>query len=131
MRELVGEILVHVCGDSCYKYSGSKVERICRHGFYHIIAFVDADWRCRRQGKPLRNVLFVVKQNKYGMQGRLLLYQEHPFECQTNYAGSAALRCNFDVQDLRCVLADSEWLGPTDELPHIGGRPEWGVHEYV
>ena len=43
------------------------------------------------------------------MQGRLLTFQEHPFEVQTNYAGSCALRCNLDVQDLRRVLPEELW----------------------
>ena len=69
--------------------------QICRHGFYHVVKI--GDWYRRRRGKPLRNALFVVKQEKFGMQGRLLLWQEHPFECQSNYAALAALRCNFDM----------------------------------
>ena len=32
MRRLACEILIHICGESCYKYSGAKVEQICRHG---------------------------------------------------------------------------------------------------
>ena len=63
IRELAREILVHICGESCYKYSGSGVQHICRHGYYHVISL--ADLRRRRRGKPLRNALFVVKQNKY------------------------------------------------------------------
>ena len=51
------------------------------------------------------------------MQGRLLLLQEHPFEVQTNYAGAAALRCNFDVQDLRRVLPESLWKQTDECLP--------------
>ena len=53
--------------------------------------------------------MFIVQQTKHGMQGRLLLFQEHPFEVQTNYAASCALRCNFDVQDLRRVLPEELW----------------------
>ena len=60
------------------------------------------------------------------MQGRLLQFQEHPFECKTNYAGSATLRCNFDVQDLRRVLPEEYWLGDEEELPHLGDCPGWG-----
>ena len=99
---------MHICGDSCYKYSGAKMEHICRHGFYYIIAL--ADWRRRRRGKALRNALFVIKQTSHGMQGRVLVFQEHPFECQSNYAGTASLRSNLDVQDLRRVFKESEWL---------------------
>ena len=57
VRALAAEILVHICGDSCFKDSGAKVERICRHGFYYIISL--ADWRRRRRGKALRNAFFV------------------------------------------------------------------------
>ena len=85
-----------------------------------------SDWECRhdgvcfrRQGKALRNSIFVVKQTKHGMQGRLLLFQEHPFECQTNYAGSAALRCNLDVQDLRRVLPEHLWKPDGVALPRL------------
>ena len=34
------------------------------------------------------------------MQGRVLSFQEHPFECLSNYAALNCVRCNFDVQDL-------------------------------
>ena len=40
VRELVQEVLTHICGESCFKYSGKKVERICRHGFYYIMELV-------------------------------------------------------------------------------------------
>ena len=104
VRGLAAEVLLHICGDSCYKYTGAKMEHICRHGFYYIVSL--ADWRRRRRGKPLRNALFVIKQCKYGMQGRLMMFQEHPFECPSNYAASVSLRYNFDVQDLRHVLPE-------------------------
>ena len=42
------------------------------------------------------------------------MFQEQPFEVQTNYAGASALRCNFDVQDLRQVLPERLWK-PTEE----------------
>ena len=122
VRELAAEILLHICGDSCFKYSGAKVEHICRHGFYHIIS-LGTDWRRRRRGKPLRNALFVIKQSKFGMQGRVMLFQEHPFECQSNYAAAAALRCNFDVQDLRRVTALEAMLNGGETMPHLGDRP--------
>ena len=50
----------------------------------------------------------IISQEKFGMQGRLLLFQEHPFECQSNYDALASLRCNFDMQDLRRVLPE-DW----------------------
>ena len=58
----------------------------------------------RRRGKALRAATVIVEDEKCGMQGRLLLIQEHPFECHTNYTATGVLRCNFDVQDLRRVL---------------------------
>ena len=127
---LGSEILVHICGESCFKYSGGKVAQICRHCYYYVTEF--AEWKRRRRGKPLRNTFAVVAQTKYGMQGRFLLIQEHPFECQSNYGALAALRCNFDVQDLRRVsaLRTSEdaaelcWMKPGMQLPHIGNRPD-------
>jgi hypothetical protein len=122
VRRLGAEVLVHICGDSCHKYSGSKTTQICRHGFYYVVSL--ADWRRRRRGKALRNSIAIVKQCKFGMQGRLLPLQEHPFECQSNYAALAALRCNFDMQDLRRVLPVQHWLA--GELPHLGDRPTWG-----
>ena len=123
VRRLATEILIHICGDSCYKYSGSKMVQICRHGFYYVVVVAD-DWHRRRRGKPLRNAVFVVRQSKFGMQGRLHLPQEHPFECQSNYAALGALRCNFDMQDLRRVLPEDDWLD--EELPHVGNQEAWG-----
>ena len=122
VRRLATEILIHVCGDSCFKYSGSKTTQICRHGFYYVVVL--EDWRRRRRGKPLRNALVVVRQSKFGMQGRILHFQEHPFECQSNYAALGALRCNFDMQDLRRVFPEENWL--EEELPHLGDRPDYG-----
>jgi len=122
VRRLGSEILIHVCGESCFKYSGTKATQICRHGFYYIVSL--ADWRRRRRGKALRNSLCVIKQTKFGMHGRVLLFQEHPFECQSNYGALAAMRCNFDMQDLRRVLPAEHWL--VGELPHLGDRPHYG-----
>ena len=122
--ELAREILVHVCGESCHKYSG-QTSKICRHGFYYIVALADC-WRRRRNGKPLRNVLFPVRDTQYGMQGRVLNFQLHPYECVTNYAGIAAFRSNLDVQDLRRVVKQEAWLDADETFPHVGSRPQWG-----
>ena len=100
----------------------AKTTHICRHGFYYVVSL--EDWHRRRRGKALRNSICIVQQSKIGIQGRLLPIQEHPFECQSNYAAVAALRCNFDMQDLRRVLPATFWL--EGELPHIGDRPSWG-----
>ena len=81
VRDLAAEILVHMCGESCFKYSGSTKKHICRHGLYHAIGL--EDWMRRRRGKALRNALFIVQADEYGMRGRILQLQEHPFECQS------------------------------------------------
>ena len=88
VRSLVTEVLIHICGESCFKYSGKGIERICRHGFYYIIELTP-EYRRRRRGKQLRNVLFIVKKNTFGMQGRIMGFQQHPFECQSNFVGTA------------------------------------------
>ena len=68
VRRLAAEVLLHVCGESCFKYTGAKCEHICRHGFYYIIALASDStgytFRRRRRGKTLRNALFVVKQSR-------------------------------------------------------------------
>ena len=81
----------------------------------------------KKRGKQLRSVLFIVKKNTHGLQGRLLGFQQHPFECLSNSAGTAALRCNLDVQDLRRVLPPEQWMAEGDQMPHIGDRPDWGL----
>jgi hypothetical protein len=124
VMQLAQEILIHICGDSCYKYSGARMQHICRHGYYYVISL--ADFRRRRRGKPLRNALFVIRKTGFGMEGRLMLFQEHPFECQSNYAGIGANRCNLDVQDLRRVLSPKHWLQDGEELPQLGARQDWG-----
>ena len=132
---LVSEALYHICGDSCFKYSGDSLKMICRHGFYYVIILETGDateehWRKRRRGKPLRNALFVVKATDHGMQGRILHFQEHPFEGPSNYGGVSAMRCNLDVQDLRRVLTEDRWMQADDLMPHIGDRPDWGYMNF-
>ena len=122
VRRLATEILIHICGESCYKYSSAKLTQICRHGFYYVV--VVGDWQRRRRGKPLRNAVCIIQETEFGMQGRLRLFQEHPFECQSNYGALAALRCHFDIQDLRRLLPAAEWL--EEELPHLGECPDLG-----
>ena len=107
---LASEVLTHICGESCFKYSADSLKLICRHGFYYIAMLetgnaTEGHWKQRRRGKPLRNALFVVRETDHGMQGRILHFQEHPFECLSNYGAIAAIRCNLDVQDLRRVLS--------------------------
>ena len=116
---------------------GAKLEHTCRHGFHCFVSL--AVWCRRRRGKALRNASLVVKQASHGMQGRVLNFQEHPFECQSNYAASAAMRCNFDAQDLRRVLPEEHWLAEGEDLPRLGGRPhrgymnvyEWNAENYT
>ena len=124
MRQLAADILIHMCDESCFKYSGAKMTQICRHGFYYVVVVEDC-WRRRRRGKPLRNALCIVKESAFGMKGRVQLFQEHPFECRSNYAGLAAMRCNLDVQGLRRIVPEDCWLGD-EELPHLGERSDFG-----
>ena len=128
VERLVSQVLIHICGESCYKYTKAKCTHICRHGFYYVVHL--AGWQRRRKGKYLRNALFVVKQTKHGMQGRILGFQEHPFECMSNYASATVMRCNLDVQDLRRVLPEDAWLGEDEALPTLGGRPSWGYMQH-
>ena len=128
---LAAEILTHIRGDICYKYSGNKVELLCRHGFYYIFTLYDDEsqetvYNDRRKGKPLCSSLFMIKQTTYGIQGRVMQFQQHPFDVQSNYAATAALRGNYDVQHLRRVLPENYWLPSNAELSHIGDRPVWG-----
>ena len=51
VRSLASEIFVHICGESCHKYSGKKKDKICRHGFYHIVNL--SDWEHRLDGVSL------------------------------------------------------------------------------
>ncbi|CAK0876829.1 unnamed protein product [Prorocentrum cordatum] len=147
VRSLATDIFVHICGDSCRKYSGpKKVQQICRRGFYYIAVLGDWGQRkegiaFRRRGKALRNQISIVKATKHGMQGRLLMLQEHPFEVQTNYAGAACIRCNLDVQRLRRVLPESLWKSEEEPCPHLPpgdkdtfghmGTCEWDGEEYA
>ena len=55
-----------------------------------------------------------------------MLFQEHPFECQSNYASIGAIRCNFDAQDMRRILPTEHWMAEGEDLPHIGSRDHWG-----
>ena len=119
-RDLVIGCAVHVCSSSCYKYHGQGKNHICRHNFYHIVSFATADYievRRRRKGKPLRACLAIIREHKWGMSGRILTYQTHPFECPTNYAALVAMRCNIDVQDLRRTLPPALWMPEEDLEP--------------
>ena len=64
-----------------------------------------------------------MRDPKFGMQGRLLPFQQHPSEAPSNYAGAAAFRSNLDVQDLRRVSRPEAWLDDGELLPHVGDRP--------
>ena len=101
-RDLVIGCAVHVCSPSCWKYHSSGKSQICRHGFYHVVVFVDEhglEVKRRRQGKQLRGCMAIFRDTRYGMAGRFVTFQAHPFECPTNYVALVALRCNVDVQD--------------------------------
>ena len=117
-RELVIGCAIHVCSPSCYKYHSKGASHICRHGFYHVVTFCDLSGkqvRRRRMGKLLRGCVAVHRDTRWGMAGRVALYQLHPWECPTNYAMLVAMRCNVDVQDLRRTLPPHMWL-PRSEL---------------
>ena len=53
------------------------------------------------------------------MQGRLLLFQDHPGEGPRNECGSGGLRCNFDVQDMHRVLPEHLWNREAVPLPRL------------
>ena len=74
--------------------------------------------------------MFAIRSTEYGMQGRLLGFQEHPFECSSNYASAAVMRCNLDVKDLRRVLPEEHWLTDGEELPGRGKRAHWGYMQH-
>ena len=116
-REFVIGCAIHVCSPSCYKYHSKGASHICRHGFYHVVTFCDLSGkqvRRRRMGKLLRGCVAVHRDTRYGMAGRVDLYQLHPWECPTNYAMLVAMRCNVDVQDLRRTLPPHMWLPRTE-----------------
>jgi hypothetical protein len=127
LYSLIPPLLKHICTDSCYKYSDSskKAWKICRHGFYYMVVLTE-DCKCRRKGKSLRNILLVIKQNSFGMQGRIMPFQQTPFEVQSNYGGIVTGRNNLDVQDMRRVLDPEVWLQEGETLPHLGQKPSFG-----
>ena len=83
----------------------------------------DTEVRLRRRGKPLRGCFAIFRDTRYGMAGRIITYQVHPWECATNYAALVAARCNVDVQDMRRVLPPELWMSP-DELEVSGVEGE-------
>ena len=155
-RELVIGCAIHVCSQSCYKYHSNKSSHICRHNFYHVVTCTDEDYneiRRRRRGKPLRGCICIFRETRFGMAGRILTYQVHPWECPTNYAALVAMRCNVDVQDLRRVLPPVLWMPEADLEPtpmsdeketyghgaypqrvtsfSIGAQPDWGWFQHL
>lgn len=52
VRGLAAEIFVHICGESCHKYTGKKAQQICRHGFYYIVNL--GGWERRSDGISFR-----------------------------------------------------------------------------
>ena len=119
-RELVIGCAVHVCSPSCWKYHSKGANYICRHGFYHVVTLYgedDSEVRFRRRGKPLRGCVGIFRETRYGMAGRVITYQVHPYECPTNYATIVASRCNVDVQDLRRVLPPEMWMSANEHEP--------------
>ena len=53
--------------------------------------------------RHLFGCMAICRETRYGMAGRLITLQTHPYECPTKYAALIAMRCNIDVQDLRRV----------------------------
>ena len=70
---LLPALLKHVCTESCYKYSenSKKTWKICRHGFYYMVALTE-DCKCRRKGKPLGNKILS------GCKAGSCLFNRHP-----------------------------------------------------
>ena len=89
--ELVMRCILHACGLSCWKYSKPGLPPTCRHGCFHVIVFTEYDVKGRRSGKQLRNVIKIVSDDEGGMLGRILTFQEHPYEGPTNYTGLVCL----------------------------------------
>ena len=61
--------------------------------------FTEYDVKGRRAGKQLRNTITVMATDEGGMLGRLLTFQEHPYEGPTNYTCVVCMRSNVDLQD--------------------------------
>ena len=117
-RELVIGCAVHLCSPSCYKYHSSGKHHICRHNYYHVVSLTTEKYKDvsrRRKGKPLRSCLAIIRETQWGMAGRILTFQMHPWECTTTYAGLVSMRCNLDVQDLRRTLPPAMWM-PSEVL---------------
>ena len=72
-------------------------------------------------GKRLRATVAISEDEQTNMKGRVLPIQTQPFEGRTQYFGLACLRCNWDVQDIRCVLPGVI----EDVLPSIGPQTGW------
>ena len=64
---------------------------------------------------------------RYGMVGRVLTCQIHPWECPTNYATLVSARCNVDAQDMRRVVPPRLWL-PAEELEPIVAEDDDVAH---
>ena len=131
-RELVIGCAIHVCSASCFKYHSKGSSHICRHNFFHVATLCgdlpEEEVRLRRKGKPLRGVIGIYRETRYGMAGRILTYQMHPFECTTNYAALVAMRCNVDVQDLRRVLPPELWMPPEELEPEADPKAKAYTH---
>ena len=59
--------------------------------------FTEYDVKGRRAGKQLRNTITVMATDEGGMLGRLLTFQEHPYEGPTNYTCVVCMRSNVDL----------------------------------
>ena len=113
--ELARQAILHMCGPSCWKYNkvkskyGEKVTRTCRHECFHSVQVPEQvknpEAKPRLvEGKRLRATVTILEDAETNMKGRVLPIQTQPFEGRTQYYGLACLRCNWDVQDVRCIL---------------------------
>ena len=132
--ELARQAILHTCGPSCFKYnkttsnlpSKSKPTKICRHECYHFVQLPEQVKNPQAKKKPiagkrLRAEVCISEDDHTNMKGRVELIQTQPFEGKTQYFGLACLRCNWDVQDVRCILPKIL----DDKLPSIGPQTGW------
>ena len=130
--ELARQCILHMCGPSCWKYNkvksmhGQVVTRTCRHECNHFVTVPEQAKKPKAkprlaEGKRLRAAVAISEEAETNMKGRVLLIQTQPFEGRTQYFGLACLRCNWDVQDVRCILPGIL----TDILPSIGPQASW------
>ena len=125
--ELTRQSILHTCGPSCWKYNKPKNSnsktcfRTCRHECEHFVDLPETKNPRPALGRRLRSKVMISEDEQTNMKGRVQLLQTQPYEGRTNYFGLSALRSNWDVQDVRCILP-----GILEEiLPSIGPQEGW------